>query len=355
MKLPKLSFSLRRVDWRSVPQWFVAAALGWKEYIIKMPERARALTRYEFRLRSARLLFAVVITYAITGVAVGLGYYIPVKWCNDGVFKKVKVCPARFDNSFAQFWTKLYPYSVDVTGWHLVTLSDVVGQEKIIKYFADHSGNPLPDRFEVDNKVISSLEEVELAQKALKQNKVKVKKQDVNDIIKKIEDENGGKDKVKELLQSLYGINLADFRQIVKEQLYKDKVRSDVLRNIKVRHVLLSDENRAKDIKGKIDRGEVSFADAAKQFSSDQGTKDDGGLIKINQDSEFISRDSGLVKEFNDIAFALTKGQVSDPVKSEFGWHIITVEDIKGNVDKSYDDYMSEIRKKVIIWHLVNR
>jgi len=239
-----------------------------------------------------------------------------------------------------------------VTGWHLVTLSDVVGQEKIIKYFADHSGNPLPDRFEVDQKVISSLEEVELAQKALKQNKVKVKKQDVNDIIKKIEDENGGKDKVKELLQSLYGINLADFRQIVKEQLYKDKVRSDVLRNIKVRHVLLSDENRAKDIKGKIDRGEVSFADAAKQFSSDQGTKDDGGLIKINQDSEFISRDSGLVKEFNDIAFALTKGQVSDPVKSEFGWHIITVEDIKGNVDKSYDDYMSEIRKKVIIWKL---
>ena len=102
MKLPKLSFSLRRVDWRSVPQWFVAAALGWKEYIIKMPERARALTRYEFRLRSARLLFAVVITYAITGVAVGLGYYIPVKWCNEGVFKKVKVCPARLDNSFAQ-------------------------------------------------------------------------------------------------------------------------------------------------------------------------------------------------------------------------------------------------------------
>ena len=355
MNIKSLMARIRTLEWRAIPRWFVAAALGWKEYIMLMPQRARQLTRYEFRVRSARLLFAVVIVYFIAGIAVGLGYYVPVKWCSEGMFKKVKLCPARLDNSFANFWTNLYPYPAEIVGWKTVTLGDAAGQEKIIKYFAEHSGNPLPDRFEVDKKIISSLEEVELAQKALKQNKVKVKKKDIDDVIKQIEDENGGKDKVKELLQSLYGLNLSEFRTVVRDQLYKDKVRSDVLRNIKARHILLSDENQAKDVKGKIERGEVSFEDASKQFSADQGSKDEGGLIKVDPSSEFVGRDGGLVKEFSDVAFALEVSKISDPVKSEFGWHIIRVDEIKGKVDKSYADYMSEIRKKVIIWTLVKR
>ena len=190
MKQKKLKL---RFDWRRFTAWFKNSAFGWRDYVLAMPHRAKLLTRYDFRIRVARLLFALVITYLIAGIAVGLGFYIPSKWCTNGI-KGAKVCPLRVDDSFGHFWTKLYPYPVEIVGWNVVTLKDVADQEKVIDYFAAHSGSALPDRFEVDKKVISSLEEIQLTKKALYRYNIKVTGKDVDDIMKKIEEENGGKE-----------------------------------------------------------------------------------------------------------------------------------------------------------------
>lgn len=342
-----------RPNWRAIWPWLRASAGGWRDYILTLPQKARQLTRWELRVRVARFLFALAIVYLIAGVAVGLGFYVPSSWCNkEG---GVKVCPLQMESSFARFWSKLYPYPAEIVGWQVVTLRDVATQEKIIYYFADSSGTPVPDRFEVDKKVIDSLEETRLAQKGLADYNLKVTRQDIDDVLKNIEDENGGKDQVKDLLQSLYGLTLSGFRDVVHDQLVKDKVSSDVLKTIKARHILVADEAQARDIKAKIEAGQITFEDAAKQYSTDQGSKDNGGLVQASESSEFVGRDSGLTQAFVDAAYALPTGTISEPVKTEFGYHLIRVDEIKGQADQTYTDFLESVKKKTIIWHLWRR
>ena len=66
------------------------------------------------------------------------------------------------------------------------------------------------------------------------------------------------------------------------------------------------------------------FSSRAVLHSDDRGTRSKGGLI------ENVDRDSQLVKEFKDVAFSLEEGKVSKPFKTDFGWHILTVDKIKG-------------------------
>jgi len=71
-----------------------------------------------------------------------------------------------------------------------------------------------------------------------------------------------------------------------------------------------------------LERGS-SFSIKAILNSEDPGSKQNGGLYKIN-------KKSGFVKEFKDVAFSLQEGEVSEPFETEFGFHILTVEKILG-------------------------
>lgn len=80
-------------------------------------------------------------------------------------------------------------------------------------------------------------------------------------------------------------------------------------------HILVETEEEAKEIKKLLDEG-ADFALTAKRRSADVGSSAGGG------DLGFFSKDQ-MVEEFANAAFALEKGQISEPVKSSFGWHII--------------------------------
>jgi peptidyl-prolyl cis-trans isomerase C len=82
-------------------------------------------------------------------------------------------------------------------------------------------------------------------------------------------------------------------------------------------HILVSSEEDAKAIKAQLDKG-ANFEDLAKEKSTDPSAKQNGG------DLGFFSKGQ-MVKPFEDKAFTMEVGQVSDPVQSQFGWHIIKV------------------------------
>src|SRR5579859_3452501 len=87
---------------------------------------------------------------------------------------------------------------------------------------------------------------------------------------------------------------------------------------VHARHILVETEDEAKAIKAELTKG-ADFAELAKKKSKDPGAADGGDL-------GFFTKDQ-MVPEFSAVAFALEPGKISDPVKSQFGWHIIKVEE----------------------------
>ena len=97
---------------------------------------------------------------------------------------------------------------------------------------------------------------------------------------------------------------------------------------------------KIKKIKAEVDSGK-DFAEVAKQYS-DCPSKDKGG------DLNFFKRKGQMVEPFAAAAFALKVGQVSDPVKTPFGYHIIKVTEIKKGTDVKFDDVKQVIKQNLM-------
>lgn len=79
---------------------------------------------------------------------------------------------------------------------------------------------------------------------------------------------------------------------------------------------------KLKDIKKEVQEG-ASFKTRAVIYSDDKGSASNGGFYKINKKTSFV-------KEFKDVAFSLEEGDISEPFETEFGFHIIYLEKVKG-------------------------
>lgn len=104
---------------------------------------------------------------------------------------------------------------------------------------------------------------------------------------------------------------------------------------VHARHILVSSEDDAKAIKAEIDAG-ADFAELAKQKSIEPQAKQSGG------DLGYFKR-AVMVKPFADAAFAMEVGQVSDPVQTQFGWHIIKVEDRRPAAKPTLEEMTQQI------------
>jgi peptidyl-prolyl cis-trans isomerase C len=107
---------------------------------------------------------------------------------------------------------------------------------------------------------------------------------------------------------------------------------------VHARHILVETEDEAKAIKAELDKG-ADFAELAKKKSKDPGASDGGDL-------GFFTKEQ-MVPEFSDVAFKLNPGQISDPVKSQFGWHIIKVEEKRNRKPPEFDQVKGQIETYV--------
>ena len=81
--------------------------------------------------------------------------------------------------------------------------------------------------------------------------------------------------------------------------------------------------DKLNEFRKEIQAGESSFATKAVLYSQDPGSRATGGYYKMNRKTQFV-------KEFKEVAFSLLEGEISAPFETEFGFHIIYVEKIKG-------------------------
>ncbi|MGG0286949.1 peptidylprolyl isomerase [Peribacillus butanolivorans] len=99
------------------------------------------------------------------------------------------------------------------------------------------------------------------------------------------------------------------------------KAYEDYKPQIKARHILVKDKKTADEVKAKLDKGE-DFAKLAKEYSTDTGTKDKGGELGWFGKGE-------MVPAFEEAAYKMKKDEISAPIKSDYGYHIIQLLDTK--------------------------
>jgi peptidyl-prolyl cis-trans isomerase D len=152
----------------------------------------------------------------------------------------------------------------------------------------------------------------------------------------------GYQDQYKTTLKSYSGLGLNDaqFRYIFFESgLYSDRVKAKVTADIKheeeqvwARHILVADETVANQIRTQLVAGD-DFATLAAKDSIDTGSKDKGG------DLGWFARGK-MVAEFENAAFSLKVGEISPPIKSTYGYHIIQVlgHEVRPLTEQEYTD-----------------
>jgi len=122
--------------------------------------------------------------------------------------------------------------------------------------------------------------------------------------------------------------------------------------SVKVSHILIDTRNmktqeefshaleQIKDIKREIDRGAV-FDEVAQKYSNCPSAQNGGNL-------GFIQRKGNFAKSFLDTAFSLRVGQVSEPVQTEYGYHLIKVTDKNEGINIQFEDVKKNVRLEVL-------
>lgn len=124
------------------------------------------------------------------------------------------------------------------------------------------------------------------------------------------------------------------------KSLYEERVKTIPSQpEVRARHILVKTEDEAKKIAKEISGG-ADFAESAKKYSQDSGGEGGGDL-------GYFTRGQ-MVKVFEDAAFGLEKGKVSSPVQSEFGWHLIKVEDKRERLPLAFEEVRDQITASLI-------
>jgi peptidyl-prolyl cis-trans isomerase C len=108
---------------------------------------------------------------------------------------------------------------------------------------------------------------------------------------------------------------------------------------VRARHILVKTEQEAKDIIKQL-KGGADFTELAKKSS-------DGPSAQTGGDLGYFSRGQ-MVKPFEDVAFSLKPGQISDPIQTEFGWHVIKVEDRRNRPLPSFDEVKDQLMASLV-------
>ncbi|OZU87918.1 foldase [Virgibacillus indicus] len=193
----------------------------------------------------------------------------------------------------------------------------------------------------------------ELVTKEVLANKYEVTEEQVDEEVQKTKDQLG--DQFEQALQAQGLGDEETYRNIVHLSLLQEAAIAEDIEipeedikkrheenntEIKAQHILVEDEETANEVKKKLDEG-GDFAELAKEYSTD-GSAEQGG------DLGYFSKGK-MVPEFEEAAFSLEPGEVSDLVQSQHGFHIIKVND-KRQVEEptKYEDVKDDIHRELL-------
>lgn len=205
---------------------------------------------------------------------------------------------------------------------------------------------------------VNTLIAQKIVEKEIAKNDIKVTDKEIEAELAEYQEYYGGEESFNSVLESS-GVKLADVKEDIKRNVATNKLLEDRIEitdeemktyfeenkaqygqaeQVQASHILVEDEETAKEVKEKLDAGE-DFADLAKEYSTDSSSESGGDLGYFGKGE--------MVAEFEEAAFAMEIGEISEPVKSEHGYHIIKVVDKKEAKDAVYEDVKDEVKDAI--------
>ncbi|MFJ7850700.1 peptidylprolyl isomerase [Peribacillus sp. NPDC097264] len=189
---------------------------------------------------------------------------------------------------------------------------------------------------------------------------IKITEKEIQKEIDTLAESYGGEDALKEQLEAS-GSSLAALKQDIVVYLHTKKlvepritVTDDEIsayfeenkdtfaqeEQVEASHILVEDKKTAEKVEKELAAG-GDFAELATKYSTDAGTKEKGGSLG------YFGK-GNMVKEFEDVAFNMDVNKVSDPVKTEYGYHIIKVTGKKEAKKANLEDSKPEIKEALL-------
>ncbi|MGA9287384.1 MAG: peptidylprolyl isomerase [Anaerobacillus sp.] len=195
----------------------------------------------------------------------------------------------------------------------------------------------------------------DLVQTKILEDKYDVSDKEVNKELDKIKENFETDDQLEQALQSNGYKDLEQFKVDVRKQLLAQKAATDgvevtdkklkdfydnnkdLFTELEASHILVDDEETAKEVQKKLENG-GDFAKLAKEYSKD-GSAENGGDLGVFKKGD-------MVAEFEEAAFALKEGEVSDIVQSQFGYHIIK---LKKKTVMPFDEAKDQVKEQYML------
>lgn len=254
-----------------------------------------------------KLTAILLAVFLVTGLA-GCGSKVPAG--TVATVNGVAISQEELDANFNQFMQMYGAYGVDTSDETL--------------------------QINLRNSLLESLIVQELIVQEAENREITVSDEEVNAYIQSVKDSYGDADAYVKVLEE-NGYTEASYAEAVREQMVIELFRDDLVNHpevvdvAKARHILVATEEEALDVIAQLDNG-ADFAALAQDISTDMGSAVDGGdlgYFALNGDTT-----SKMVIEFSDAVRAQEIGvHSSAPVQSQFGYHIILVEDRELEVD----------------------
>ncbi|PIZ57093.1 hypothetical protein COY23_01885 [bacterium (Candidatus Torokbacteria) CG_4_10_14_0_2_um_filter_35_8] len=261
------------------------------------------------------LFFAFCIVALITVIVTGAGLY-KLGW----------------DNKYTDIMKKALPYPVALVNFRLVTFANFKdSMDSVTKIYEENENMDFSS--DEGKKIWSSLNamvlkrmiEDEIVRELCLKKDVLVTDEDIDKELEMIVEATGDKALVEEKINEIYGWTLDEFKQkILIPSLRRKKLEEKVLED---EEVIGEAREEAEKVLEEIKKGEASFSELAQKYSEDNYSAENGG------DLGWFSK-GDMIKEFEDAAFSLEKGEVSNLVKTKYGFHIIEVTDRNDKEEK---------------------
>lgn len=231
----------------------------------------------------------------------------------------------------------------------------------------------------IKESVLNDLIDMEILKQDAEKLGIKAEDSEIDKELNTVKEQMGGQEAFNEQLKQM-GSNEAYYREYftnlnimkqyykVKEKEFKaseDEIKKyydehkDEYFTADAAHILVKDVNEANLIKKELSKG-ADFAQIAKEKSTDKGSAEKGGEL-----GEFSN--GMMVKEFEDVVKTIKVGEISDPVESQFGFHIIKLnrfenkklEEVKETIESAvtqqkYKDYLDNLKKEAKVEKYIN-